>query len=113
MSLIMTEQLQTREEAPLTDTMSGLAHSSIAAQTLDDRSSADLWNSFPENELNDQEERDDLDSTGANLLVDDADPTENDDGGELGMALSLYLREMGRVPRLSTTEEIRLALLIQ
>jgi RNA polymerase primary sigma factor len=113
MSLIMTEQLQTQEEASLAHTTLGLAHSSPAAQTLDDRSADDLWNSFTENELDDQEERDDLDSAGANLLVDDADLTENDDGGELGNALSLYLREMGRVPRLSAKEEIRLALLIQ
>jgi RNA polymerase primary sigma factor len=115
MSLIMIEQLNTQEEASLTDTMLGLAHSHSAAQTLEDtnRSSADLLNSFTENELDDQEEIDTLESTGANLFVDDADLTENDDGSELGNTLSLYLRDMGRVPRLTAKEEIRLALLIQ
>jgi DNA-directed RNA polymerase sigma subunit (sigma70/sigma32) len=45
--------------------------------------------------------------------LDDADLTENDDGSELGNALSLYLCDMGRIPRLNAKEEIRLALMIQ
>ena len=115
MSLIMIEQLKTQEEASLTDNLLGLAHSHSAAQTLDDVNIAadDLLNNFTENELEDQEEMDALDSTGVNLFVDDADFSQNDDGSELGNALSLYLREMGRVPRLTAKEEIRLALMTQ
>ncbi len=115
MSLIMIEQLNTQEEALLTDTMLGLSHSHSNAQTLDDNNlpADDLLNSFTENELDDQEGIDALESTGVNLFVDDADLTENDDGSELGNTLSLYLRDMGRVPRLTAREEIRLALLIQ
>ncbi len=115
MSLIMIEQLKTQEEASLTDNLLGLAHSHSAAQTLDDANIAadDLLKNFTENELEDQEEMDALDSTGANLFVDDADLSQNDDGSELGNALSLYLREMGRVPRLTAKEEIRLALMTQ
>lgn len=115
MSLIMIERLETQEEASLEDTMSGLADSYSAAQTLDDAKipTDDLLISFIENELDDQEERDALDSTGANLFVDNADLSQNDDGSELGNALSLYLREMGRVPRLTAKEEIRLALMVQ
>jgi RNA polymerase primary sigma factor len=110
----MNEQLNTQEEASLIDTMISMAHAHSDAQTLDDAniSADDLLNSFTENELDDQEEIDALESTGANLFVDHADFTENDDGSELGNTLSLYLRDMGRVPRLTAKEEIRLALLI-
>ena len=115
MSLIMIEQLKTQEEEASLAAMLDLAQSHSAAQTLDDANiSADnLLNNFTENELEDQEEIDALDSTEANLYVDDADLTETDEGSELGNALSLYLREMGRVPRLTAKEEIRLALMVQ
>ncbi len=115
MSLIMIEQLETQEEASFEDTMSGLADSYSAAQTLDDATipTDDLLISFIENELDDQEERDALESTGANPLIDDANDTENYDGSEQGNTLSLYLRDMGRVPRLTAKEEIRLALMVQ
>jgi len=111
----MIEQLETQEEVSLNDTMLGLAHSHSAAQTLDDANipTDDLLSSFIENELDDQEERDALESPGTNLLVDDANHTENADSSEQGNALSLYLRDMGRVPRLTAKEEIRLALMIQ
>ncbi len=115
MSLIMNEQLKTQEiEASLTD-MLDLAQSPSAAQTLDDANIAadDLLNNFTENDPEDQEDIDVLDSTEANLDSDDADHTETDEGSELGNAISLYLREMGRVPRLTAQEEIRLALLVQ
>jgi RNA polymerase primary sigma factor len=114
MSLTTIEQLKIQEETSLTD-MLDRAHSHSAAQTLNDASiSADnLWNNFTENELEDQEEIDALDSTEDDLDVDDADLTETDDSDELGNALSLYLREMGRVPRLTAKEEIRLALMVQ
>ncbi len=115
MSLIMIEQLKTQEEEASLTAMLDLAQFHSAAQTLDDANiSADnLLNNFTENELEDQEEIDALDSTEANLYVDDADLTETDEGSELGNALSLYLREMGRVPRLTAKEEIRLALMVQ
>ncbi len=115
MTLIMIEQLKTQEEEASLTAMLDLAQSHSAAQTLDDANiSADnLLNNFTENELEDQEEIDALDSTEANLYVDDADLTETDEGSELGNALSLYLREMGRVPRLTAKEEIRLALMVQ
>jgi RNA polymerase primary sigma factor len=114
MTLIMIEQLKTQEEEASLTAMLDLAQSHSAAQTLDDANiSADnLLNNFTENELEDQE-IDALDSTEANLYVDDADLTETDEGSELGNALSLYLREMGRVPRLTAKEEIRLALIVQ
>ncbi len=115
MSLIMNEQLKTQEkETSLTD-MLDLAQSHSAAQTLDDANIAadDLLNNFTENDLEDQEEIDAPDSTEANPDVDDADLTETDEGSELGNAMSLYLREMGRVPRLTAQEEIRLALMVQ
>src|SRR6266480_6086194 len=98
MSLTMIEQLKTQEEASLTD-MLDLAYSHSAAQTLDDANIAadDLLNNFTENDLEDQEEIDAPDSTEANPDVDDADLTETDEGTELGNAMSLYLREMGRV----------------
>jgi RNA polymerase primary sigma factor len=115
MSLIMIEQLKTQDEEASLTAMLDLAQSHSAAQTLDDAniSADDLLNNFKENELEDQEEIDALDSTEANLYVDDADLTETDEGSELGTALSLYLREMGRVPRLTAKEEIRLALMVQ
>ena len=114
MSLTMIEQRKTQEEASFTD-MLDLAYSHSAAQTLDDANIAadNLLNNFTENELEDQEEIDALDSTEDDLDVDDTDLTETDDGGELGNALSLYLREMGRVPRLTVKEEIRLGLMVQ
>ncbi|HMC99828.1 MAG TPA: sigma-70 factor domain-containing protein, partial [Ferruginibacter sp.] len=114
MSLTMIEQLKTQEEASFTD-MLDLAYSHSAAQTLDDANIAadNLLNNFTEDELEDQEGIDALDSTEDDLDVDDTDLTETDDGGELGNALSLYLREMGRVPRLTVKEEIRLGLMVQ
>lgn len=115
MSLIMIEQLKTQEEEASLTAMLDLAQSHSAAQTLDDANilADNLLNNFTENELEDQEEIDTLDSTEANLYVHDADLTETDEGSELGNALSLYLREMGRVPRLTAKEEIRLALMVQ
>ena len=115
MSLIMIEQLKTQEEEASLTAMLDLAQSYSAAQTLDDANilADNLLNNFTENELEDQEEIGALDSTEANLYVRDADLTETDEGSELGNALSLYLREMGRVPRLTAKEEIRLALMVQ
>ena len=90
MSITMMEQLEIQEEE-----------------------SSDLLNIFTENDLEDKEEIDALDATEASLGVDDADLTETDDGSELGNALGLYLREIGRVPLLTAEEEIRLALKAQ
>jgi RNA polymerase primary sigma factor len=115
MSLTMIEQLKTQEEAAALIAMVDRTHSHSAAHTLDDAnlSADDLWILFPENELEDQDAIDALDSPEANLSVAEADLTATDGGSELGNALSLYLHEMGRVPRLTAQEEIRLALLVQ
>jgi RNA polymerase primary sigma factor len=113
MSITMMEQPETQtEEASLTY-MLDLAQTHSAAQTLDDTNTPadDLLNIFTEYDFEDKEEIDALNSTEANL--DDADLTETDEGSELGNALSLYLREMGRVPRLTAEEEMRLELMVQ
>ena len=112
MSHIMVEQLEIGEGISFEDTMSGLVHAHHDSYTLDDAHIAadDLLNSFLAYELDDQEERDAMQPARANLLVDDADLT---DGSELGNALSLYLRDMGRIPRLTPKEEIELALQLQ
>jgi RNA polymerase primary sigma factor len=114
MSLTLFEQQETPEQASLTN-MSDRAHSHSAAQTLDDATilADDLSISLTENDLEDREEIDALDPTEANRSDEDADLPETDEGSELGNALSLYLHEMGRVPRLSAQEEIRLALMVQ
>ena len=114
MSLTMIEQLKTQEEASLTD-MLDLAHAYTAAQTLEDSSIAtdNILNSFTGHELEEQEEIDALDSPGADLYDGDADLAATDEGSELGNALSLYLHEIGRVPRLTAEEEMRLAFMVQ
>jgi RNA polymerase primary sigma factor len=114
MSLTLIEQQETQEQASLTN-MLDRAHSLSAAQTLDDAiiSADDLSISLTENDLEDRQEIDALDPTEANRSDEDGDLPETDEGSELGNALSLYLHEMGRVPRLSAQEEIRLALMVQ
>jgi RNA polymerase primary sigma factor len=113
MSLKLIEQ-ETPEQASLTN-MLDRAHSHSAAQTIDDAtiSADDLSISLTENDLEDREEIDALDPTEANRSGEDGHLPETDEGSELGNALSLYLHEMGRVPRLSAQEEIRLALMVQ
>jgi RNA polymerase primary sigma factor len=114
MSLTLIEQQETQEQASLTH-MLDRAHSHSAVQTLDDAtiSADDLSISLTQNDLEDREEIDALDPTEANRSGEDGDLPETDEGSELGNALSLYLHEMGRVPRLSAQEEIRLALMVQ
>jgi RNA polymerase primary sigma factor len=115
MSLTMLKQLETQEEGSSLTNMFDLAHAHSAAHTLDDADMPvdDLLNISTGNNLEDKEDIDALDSTEANLYADDADLTETDEGSELGNALSLYLHEIGRVPRLTAQEEIRLGLLVQ
>jgi RNA polymerase primary sigma factor len=115
MSLTMLKQLETQEEGSSFTDMFDLAHAHSAAHTLDDADMPvdDLLNISTENNLEDKEDIDALDSTEANLYADDAELTETDEGSELGNALSLYLHEIGRVPRLTAQEEIRLGLLVQ
>jgi RNA polymerase primary sigma factor len=67
-------------------------------------------NSFTENDLEDTEERE---VTEADPSVDDTDLPEVDAGSEVGDELSLYLREMARIPLLTAKEETRLALIAQ
>lgn len=114
MSLIMMEQLETQEEELSLTDMFELAHAHAAQPLADTNRAADeLWNIFTENDLEDKEELDALDATEAHLDVDEPDRREPEEGSELGNALSLYLHEMGRVPRLTAQEEIGLALLVQ
>jgi RNA polymerase primary sigma factor len=113
MSITMMEQPETQAEESSFTSMLDLAQTHSTAQTLDDANipADDLLNIFTEHDFEDNEEIDALNSTEANL--DDADLIETDESSELGNALSLYLREMGRVPRLTGEEEIRLELMIQ
>ena len=107
MSQIMLEELETQEEISIDDTMADLEGSHPATFTSNEAQIAadDLLNSFTE----DQEETHTLDFE-EDLMLDDADLI---DGSELGNALSIYLRDMGRIPRLSANEEIRQALFVQ
>ena len=107
MPLTILEQLETQEERSSLTNMFDLAHAHSAGHTLDDANMPvdDLLNISRENNLEDKEDIDALDSTEANLYADDADLTETDEGSELGNALSLYLREIGRVSRLTAQEE--------
>ncbi len=118
MSHIMIEELETQEEITINDTIADMEHSHTTTFTFDEAQIAadDLLNSFTD----DQEERDSTDSAREHLMLDDADLDEADldntdlpEGSELGNALSIYLRDMGRIPRLTAKEEIRLALLVQ
>ena len=113
MSAVMVEQLETQEEISIDETMLDLEHYHPATLTFDEAQIAtdDLLNSFPD----DHGDRDSLESARSHLMLDDSDIDDTDitDGSELGNALSLYLRDMGRVPRLTAKEEVRLALLVQ
>ncbi|HYA99485.1 MAG TPA: sigma-70 family RNA polymerase sigma factor [Ktedonobacteraceae bacterium] len=111
MSHIMVEQLEIGEEISIDDTMSGLDYAHHDSHILDAHiATDDLLNNFLAYKLDDQEERDIMQSVGVDLLVDDANLT---DGSALGNTLSLYLRDMGRIPRLTAKEEIELALQLQ
>ena len=111
MSHIMVEQLEIGEEISIDDTMSGLDYAHHDSHILDAHiATDDLLYNFLAYKLDDQEERDIMQSVGVDLLVDDANLT---DGSALGNTLSLYLRDMGRIPRLTAKEEIELALQLQ
>jgi RNA polymerase primary sigma factor len=117
MSFTMIEEREIqKEEASFTD-MLDLAQSLSAAQTLDEASPSadDLALLSTENDPGDQAEIDVLREAEADASRsgEDADLAEADGDREVGTALSLYLHEMGRVPRLSAQEEIRLALMVQ
>jgi len=116
MSHIMVEQLEIGKEISIDDTMSGLEDAHHDSSTPDDAHKAtDDLNSFLAYELDDQEESDTMQPARAGLLVDDVDLDDADltDDSELGNTLSLYLRDMGRIPRLTPKEEIELALQLQ
>ncbi len=115
MSLTLIEQRNTQEEGFSLIEMFDLAHAHSAAHPLEDATipADDLLTIFTEDELEEQEARDALDAAEASLDVDEADRREVDEGSDLADALSLYLHEMGRVPRLTAKEEIGLALLVQ
>jgi len=115
-SLTMIEQLEEIQEegSSLTDILE-FASSRSAAHLLDgaNRPADELLNSFTAHDFEEKEERNAPDSTEARLSVADADRTTTDEGSEQAPALSLYLHEIGRIPRLTAKEEMRLALLAQ
>jgi len=116
MSLTMIEQLEEIQEEGLSLTdMLEFDSSRSAAHLLDGANSPadELLNSFTAHDFEKKEERDALDSTEASLSVADVDRTATDKGSELAPALSLYLHEIGCIPRLTAKEEMRLALLAQ
>jgi len=116
MSLTMIEQLEEIQEEGLSLTdMLEFDSSRSAAHLLDGANSPadELLNSFTAHDFEKKEERDALDSTEASLSVADVDRTATDKGSELAPALSLYLHEIGCIPRLKAKEEMRLALLAQ
>jgi len=116
MSLTMIEQLEEIQEEGLSLTDMLEFDSSLSAAHLLDGANGpadELLNSFTAHDFEKKEERDALDSTEASLSVADVDRTATDKGSELAPALSLYLHEIGCIPRLTAKEEMRLALLAQ
>jgi RNA polymerase primary sigma factor len=109
MSATMIEKLEEQESSftPLKDDDLSFA----VAQSIDslDGSIDDLLTDFSETDSKDKEEANVLDATKDQSFGD----ASLDEDSEQASALSLYLREMGRVPLLTPKEEIRLALLVQ
>jgi len=116
MSTTMIEQLEEIQEegSSLTDILKFASFRS-AAHPLDgaDRPTDEPLISFTAHDFEEKEERDALDPTEASPSVADADYTATGKGSEPENILSLYLREMGHVPRLTAQEELHLALLVQ
>jgi RNA polymerase primary sigma factor len=109
MSVTMIEKLEEQESSftPLKDDDLSFE----VAQPIDslDGSIDDPLTDFSETDSEDKEEANVLDATKDQFLGD----ASLDEDSEQASALSLYLREMGRVPLLTPKEEIRLALLVQ
>jgi RNA polymerase primary sigma factor len=112
MSLMMIEQQEIqKEDASLINRQNRVSSlSTIQTRDIADSLSDDLLKSFTENDLEEQEERAVLEAAETNLLVDDL--AASDQGSESDNALSLYLREVVRVPLLTATEEVHLALMV-
>ena len=115
MSPLMIEQQEIQKQGLSLTNMLDRGQSLSSTQALDasSRPGDDLLNSFTESDLEDAEEREALATTKADPSVDETDLPEVDADSEVGDELSLYLREMARIPLLTAKEEIRLALLVQ
>jgi RNA polymerase primary sigma factor len=115
MSLTTIEKPEIQEEElSLTPLIDGTLSLGLA-QPLDDfnKPTDDFLTSLIETDVEEKEERDILRTPEDHLSVDDTNLAENGPGSELASALSLYLRDMTRIPLLTPQEEIRLALLVQ
>lgn len=115
MPVSMFEKLEEQEQgsffSPLRDDDLPLA----VVESLEafNEAGGNAWKGLAESDIGDREGGDALDATKDHSLIGVGDPATLDEGSEQASALSLYLREMGRVPLLTPKEEIRLALLVQ
>jgi RNA polymerase primary sigma factor len=111
MSVTMIEKLEEQEQESSFTPLKDDNLSSEVAQPIDE-SLDDLMTGFSETDSEDEE----VDVSGAteDQSFDEASYLATiDEGSEQASALSLYLRDMARIPLLAPQEEIRLAFLVQ
>jgi len=111
----MIKKTELQEEEALFTPPRDDAFSFALAQPLDDltRPTDDFLNRLIETDVEDKAETGVMDATEEDLFVDHADLVESDEESELASILSLYMREITRVPLLTAKEEMRLAFLVQ
>ncbi|HEY4388742.1 MAG TPA: sigma-70 family RNA polymerase sigma factor [Ktedonobacteraceae bacterium] len=114
MSLSIMEHLKTQEEEMAIKSGDRVLLSP-EVQTLDaaDEPTDDLWLRFTENDFETQEDREVPDATETHALADERALSAMDEGSEPEHALGFYLRDMGRIPLLTASEELRLAWMVQ